>query len=89
MTVAELLRRMSAREFAEWAVYEGLYGPIGPGRDDALAALIAFHVVNVMRDSSKGPDLKPADFLPAWEPPTEEAGVGERDQEPPDPPDRF
>jgi len=44
-TVAELLRRISATELAEWAEFEELEGPIGDRRADYNAGWIALHAV--------------------------------------------
>lgn len=41
MTVEELLRRISARELTEWAVFEQEYGPLGLERGDWQAAAVA------------------------------------------------
>lgn len=45
MTVAELGRRMSSAELTEWMAFDAL-DPIGAGRGDAQAALIASTVAN-------------------------------------------
>lgn len=57
--------------------YEQIAGPIGHRRDDYLASLVAFHVVNVMRDSKKGRTLSIQDFLPRWGTTAEEVGFGD------------
>lgn len=50
--------------------YESIAGPLGPDRDDHLAALIASTVVNSMR--SKGRARKLSEFLPQWGPKQEQ-----------------
>lgn len=82
MTVAELERRLSARELAEWAAFEAVFGPIGPQRDDALAALISYYVVSAL-STGKGRRPRVSDFLPRWGEYREEVRDGEH-QEPPD-----
>ncbi|HET8684973.1 MAG TPA: hypothetical protein VFM54_24335 [Micromonosporaceae bacterium] len=63
-TVRELLARIDSRELTEWLVYEQLYGPLGPDRDDQLAALVAATVANALR--SRGPAQKVSAFVPRW-----------------------
>lgn len=64
MTVAELLERMSARELAEWMIYDEIE-PLGPERADWRAAMQASTLVNVM-GGRKGKRYKPADFMPRF-----------------------
>ncbi|MEV0149111.1 MULTISPECIES: hypothetical protein [unclassified Nonomuraea] len=67
MPVAELLKRVSALELAEWRAFEEIYGPIGvEARLDRTAAVIAQQVANSFRP----PKTKPAplsDFMPRWD----------------------
>ena len=65
MTVGELLARMSSRELTEWAAYETVHGPLGPRRDDFLAALVAHTIAAVNSEKGKSPDL--AKMLPNWD----------------------
>lgn len=67
MTVGALLRSIDSRELTEWQIYERMYGPLGPVRDDHLASLIAATVANAFRDKGKAAD--PKDYLPRWEAP--------------------
>lgn len=68
MPVRELLARTSGRELAEWMAFERLTGPLdGRLRGDVQAAIVAATVANSQR--AKGAALKPAEFLPGWEPP--------------------
>lgn len=70
MTVAELGRRMSSAEFAEWLAYSELE-PFGPLADAAAAAWFA----NVNRDPKKRPEAyAAAEVLQAFafDPPTPE-----------------
>jgi hypothetical protein len=48
MTVAELFRRMSSKEFTEWMAYSTLE-PFGPLREDSRAAQAPMVVVNALR----------------------------------------
>ncbi|GHF73903.1 phage tail assembly protein T [Streptomyces thermodiastaticus] len=67
MPVRELLARTTSRELAEWMAYERLTGPLDSRlRGDIQAAIVAATVANSQR--AKGGALKPADFLPEWEP---------------------
>lgn len=65
MTVGELLDRIDSRELTEWQAYEQVAGPIGPGRDDLHAAIIAATIANLRRTKNQQP-AKVADFLPEW-----------------------
>ncbi|MFO7340642.1 MAG: hypothetical protein C0P65_012555, partial [Lysobacteraceae bacterium] len=82
-TAAELEHRLSARELAEWAAYEAVFGPIGPQRLDALAALISYYVVSALGTGKGGRKPRLQDFLPRWGEYREEVRDGEH-QEPPD-----
>jgi len=79
MTVAELQSRISARELVEWQAYELVFGPLGPGRDDVLAAMQSMYTVG----SASGKPQKITNFLPRWGETREE--IGGVDQEPADP----
>lgn len=57
-----MLDRVSSTELSEWAVHEQEYGPLGPRRDDILAALVASTVANTASKTK----VKPADFVPKW-----------------------
>ncbi|MBX6382159.1 MAG: DUF4035 domain-containing protein [Microbispora sp.] len=61
-----------------------VFGPVGPARDDILAALISAHVVSAL-SSSKTRRLKLSDFLPQWGVVREEVDGRGDDQEPPHP----
>ncbi|HWV23262.1 MAG TPA: hypothetical protein VNZ58_03655 [Thermomicrobiales bacterium] len=64
MTVAELLDRMSSREFSEWMAYYELE-PFGEERADFRQALTTSAVVNSVQAQTKHPKWsKPADFMP-------------------------
>lgn len=65
MTVAELLERMSARELAEWMIYDEI-DPIGQERADWRAAMQASTAANLL-GGKKGKRYKPADFMPKFE----------------------
>jgi hypothetical protein len=62
MTVADLLSRMSAREFNEWTAYYQLE-PLGEQRDDLHAGIIAATVANSGFAQPKRA-ATPADFMP-------------------------
>lgn len=65
MTVEEMLRRMSSREFSEWMAYDRLEG-IGQPRDDARFGLLASLIANVNRDRSRHPEpYEVKDFMVA------------------------
>jgi hypothetical protein len=61
VTVAELLSRLSAREFAEWRAYYALE-LLGDERSDLQAGIIASTVANA-RGGRRRP-LVPRDFMP-------------------------
>lgn len=63
----------------EWQAYEQVFGPIGPARDDYLAALISLYTSAAMG----GKNLTLDKFLPRWGERRED--IGGVDQEPPDP----
>lgn len=65
MTVGEMLARMSSRELTAWQIYERMYGPLGPQRDDQLAALIAATVANAFRGKGDKP-AKVSEYVPDW-----------------------
>ena len=54
---------MSNLEFRRWGAFESIYGPLGPHRDDHLAALIAAQVASTFADKP----AKVADFMPPWD----------------------
>lgn len=58
----ELLRRLTARELAE---YEELYriDPWGPARADLAAGIVASTIANVNRDPKRGEPFRPSDFM--------------------------
>ena|SRR5690606_23677190 len=64
MTVAELLDRMSSREFSEWmAFYE--IEPFGDERADLRQAMTTSAVHNSIQAHAKNPKwTKPEDFMP-------------------------
>ncbi|MEV0993412.1 hypothetical protein [Nonomuraea sp. NPDC050202] len=67
MPVEQMLRRISARELAEWEAYEHLYGPVSvEARVDRAAAVIAAQLANTFR----GKDTRPFEvkhFMPRWD----------------------
>lgn len=65
-SVRHLLAHMGSRELTEWMAYERVAGPLGPGRGDYLAALVATTVANANRPKGKrAARLK--DFLIRWD----------------------
>lgn len=64
--MAELLARMSGHELADWMAYEELHGPLGPGRGDWHAAVIASTVANTVPRRKGRARAKVADFLIKW-----------------------
>lgn len=64
MTVAELMNRISAREFAEWKAYLQIE-PFGEDRDDIRSAIIACVIANCNREKGK-PPFKISDFVPKF-----------------------
>jgi hypothetical protein len=66
MSVAEAQQRISSSEFAEWRAYD-LREPIGPERQEMMAAIVATTVANFSGRTKK--NLKPKDFLPTYGPP--------------------
>lgn len=59
------MSRVDAREAGGWAVYERLYGPLGPERLDYLFAMLAATIANANRGKGKTA-YKPAQFAPRW-----------------------
>ena len=63
MTVAELLDRMSSREFSEWMAYYQIE-PFGEARADLRQALTTTAVINAAQAQAKHPKWsKPEDFM--------------------------
>lgn len=62
MTVAELMERVSEREFQEWMIFEQT-NPFDDSRSDYQAALICLTLYNVMRDPKTSQELTLDDFL--------------------------
>lgn len=60
MTVAQLDREMSAKEFTEWMVYYSIE-PFGGAREDYRAALVSSVIANV-----NGSKLQPNDIIKPW-----------------------
>jgi hypothetical protein len=58
----EMLRRMTARQFAEWCAFYGL-DPFGEQRADLRAGIVAATMNNRWRNKNENPS-KPADFMP-------------------------
>lgn len=64
MTVAELLERMSSREFSEWMAYAGIE-PFGEERADLRQAMTTSAIHNSVQAQAKHPKwTKPGDFMP-------------------------
>lgn len=64
MTVAEMLDRMSGREFREWMAYSSIE-PFGEERADLRQAMTTSAVHNSVQAQTKHPKYtKPADFMP-------------------------
>jgi len=64
MTVAELLRKLSASEFHDWSVYETLE-PFGEWRADLRAGIVASTFASAhRRKGSRQPT--PKDFMPTF-----------------------
>ena len=61
---------MTSLQFAEWMAYSRLE-PWGEERDDLRMGIVASTIANVYRKEGKKP-FKPADFMPQFEPETEE-----------------
>ncbi len=72
----ELLRRLTARELAE---FEELYriDPWGPERGDLAAGIVASTIANVNRDPKRGEPFRPSDFMAF----VDREEVARRDQE--------
>jgi hypothetical protein len=63
MTVAQLLREMSYKEFRDWQIFDELE-PFTQTRTDMLFASIVAAMYNLQRDRDKHPDAFPvSDFL--------------------------
>lgn len=56
------MRRISAQELRRWHIYEKLYGPLGPQRQDMLAAQLLTFIANSLRKKS-GRAHKLSEFL--------------------------
>ena len=68
MTVAELLDRMSSREFSEWMAYYGIE-PFGEERADLRQALTTSTMANIAQAQTKHPKwTKPEDYMPFSKP---------------------
>lgn len=64
MTVAEMMDRMSGREFREWMAYSSIE-PFGEERADLRQAMTTSAVHNSVQAQSEHPKwTKPADFMP-------------------------
>ena len=61
--------------------YERLFGPLGPQRDDQLAALVCATVANAFRGKNDRA-AKVSDFVPDWARAAREEVDHGRDQEP-------
>lgn len=70
MTVAELGRRMSSREFADWQTYS-VIEPFGERRADQRAWLGVAALANANRDP-KRPAIELTKVLPEWKAPINE-----------------
>ena len=57
---------MPASELVEWQIYEDLYGPLGPDRNDILASIIATTVANASRTKKSRKRYKLKDFIIDW-----------------------
>ena len=66
MSVSQMLRSMTASEFAEWYEFYRL-DPWGEERADWRAGMIASVLANVNR-GKKGRTFKPEDFMPEFGP---------------------
>ena len=65
-----MLAEISSVQFAEWMAYSRLE-PWGEERDDLRMAIIASTIANVNRGKNTKA-FKPQDFMPSFEPETEE-----------------
>ncbi|MBA0126279.1 hypothetical protein H0B56_12075 [Haloechinothrix sp. YIM 98757] len=66
--MAELLARTSSAELTEWRAFERIDGPLGPGRGDYHAALVAATVSNSIRAlGGKRGTKRVTDFLLEWD----------------------
>ena len=62
-----MLARMSGRELAEWVAFDAI-DPIGAGRGDLQAAIVASTIANVWRPKNKRA-YKIQDFIPKFKRP--------------------
>lgn len=67
MTVGELLRRINARELAEWQIFYGLE-PFGVERADLQHGMVAATIANYHRGKGTQP-FAPGDFVLSFEQP--------------------
>lgn len=67
MSVKKAQREINSAEFAHWVAYYRI-DPFGDERADLRAGIIASTVANV-HATKKSQQLKPADFMPDFEPP--------------------
>lgn len=65
MTVGELERRLTAREFAEWIEFYRVH-PFVTERVDLMGGIVASTIANVNRGKGSRP-LKPSDFMPTYD----------------------
>lgn len=56
---------MSAAEIADWQAYELVSGPLGPERDDALAAMSSFYALKAAGVKK----VKLSQLMPRWDRP--------------------
>jgi hypothetical protein len=68
-----MLAEMTSPQFAEWMAYSRLE-PWGEERDDLRMGIVASTVANVNRSKDRKP-YKPTDFMPSFEPVSEEEQV--------------
>lgn len=64
MTPTEVLERFTDDELARFLAYQNLYGPIGPERQDLVAARLGMDVAAGYMKKGKRPKLK--DHLIQW-----------------------
>lgn len=65
-----MLSEITSKQFAEWMAYSRLE-PWGEERDDLRMGIVASTVANVNRGKNQKA-FKPTDFMPSFEPETEE-----------------
>ena len=68
-----MLAEITSTQFAEWMAYSRLE-PWGEERDDLRMGIVASTVANVNRAKDRKP-YKPQDFMPSFEPVSEEEQV--------------